>query len=78
MLTLLGLPCGSDTISLQVRAKKLENFPNLILCAIHPPEAIKKILDCLGIPSKPPPIFPALLESDTEESGIRITGQGNK
>jgi hypothetical protein len=22
-----------------------------ILCAIHPPEAIKKILDCLGIPS---------------------------
>jgi hypothetical protein len=46
------------------------------LCAIHPPEAIRKILDCLGIPSKPPPslrqsfgrqaIFPAVLESDTE------------
>jgi hypothetical protein len=24
-----------------------------ILCAINPPEAIKKILDCLGLPSKP-------------------------
>jgi hypothetical protein len=36
-----------------------------IVCAIHPPEAIKKILDCLGIPSKPPPIS-AVLESDTE------------
>jgi len=39
-----------------------------ILCAIHPLEAIKKILDCLGIPSKPPPIFRAVLESDTEDS----------
>jgi hypothetical protein len=38
------------------------------LCAIHPPEAIKKILDCLGIPSRPPPIFPAVVESDTEDS----------
>jgi len=37
-----------------------------ILCAIQPPEAIKKILDCLGIPSKPPPISPAVLESDTK------------
>jgi hypothetical protein len=33
-----------------------------ILCAINPPAAIKKILDCLGLPSKPPPIFPAVLE----------------
>jgi len=32
-----------------------------ILCAINPPEAIKKILDCLGLPSRPPPIFPAVL-----------------
>jgi hypothetical protein len=32
-----------------------------ILCAINPPEAIKKILDCLGIPSKSPPISPAIL-----------------
>jgi len=28
-----------------------------ILCAINPPEAIKKILDCLGLPSRPPPIY---------------------
>jgi hypothetical protein len=38
-----------------------------IPCAIHPPEAIKKILDCLGIPSKPPPISTAVLDSDTED-----------
>ena len=28
-----------------------------ILCAINPPDAIKKILDCLGLPSRPPPGF---------------------
>jgi hypothetical protein len=28
-----------------------------ILCAINPPAAIKKILDCLGLPSRPPPGF---------------------
>jgi hypothetical protein len=39
-----------------------------ILCTILPPEAIKEILDYLGIPSKPPPISPAVLESDTENS----------
>jgi hypothetical protein len=37
-----------------------------ILCAIHPPAAIEKILDCLGIPSKPPPISPATF-GDREE-----------
>jgi hypothetical protein len=31
-----------------------------ILCAVNPPEAIKKILDCLGLPSRPPPIYPAV------------------
>ena len=25
-----------------------------ILCAVNPPEAIRKILDCLGLPSRPP------------------------
>jgi len=34
-----------------------------ILCAINPPPAIKKILDCLGLPSRPPPISPAALRS---------------
>jgi hypothetical protein len=33
-----------------------------ILCAINPPEAIRKILDCLGLPSRPPPISPAVLD----------------
>ena len=32
-----------------------------ILCATHTREAIHKILDCLGIPSRPPPISPAAL-----------------
>lgn len=36
-----------------------------ILCAIHPPEAIRKILDCLGLPSRPPPISTAMPEGDT-------------
>ena len=31
-----------------------------VLCAINPPAAIKKILDCLGLPSRPPPIYPAV------------------
>jgi hypothetical protein len=31
-----------------------------ILCAINAPAAIAKILDCLGLPSKPPPIYPAV------------------
>jgi hypothetical protein len=33
-----------------------------ILCAINPPEVIKKILDCLGLPSRPPPISTAVLD----------------
>ena len=33
-----------------------------ILAAIHPPAAIRKILDCLGLPSRPPPIAAALPE----------------
>jgi hypothetical protein len=27
-----------------------------VISAIHPPDAIRKILDCLGLPSRPPPI----------------------
>jgi hypothetical protein len=30
-----------------------------ILCAIIPLDAIIKILECLGLPSRPPPISPA-------------------
>jgi hypothetical protein len=31
-----------------------------VLCAVHPPDAIQKILDCLGLPSRPPPVAQAL------------------
>ena len=31
-----------------------------ILAAIHSPEAIRGILECLGLPSRAPPICPAL------------------
>jgi hypothetical protein len=30
-----------------------------VLCAIHSPDAKQKILACLGLPSKSPPITPA-------------------
>jgi len=33
-----------------------------ILCAVNPPDAIRKILDCIGLPSRPPPISPALIQ----------------
>jgi hypothetical protein len=32
-----------------------------ILCAVNPPEAVRKILDCIGLPSRPPPIAPAFI-----------------
>jgi hypothetical protein len=37
-----------------------------ILCAIHRTEAIRKILDCLGIPSRAPPITRAPPERETD------------
>jgi hypothetical protein len=37
-----------------------------ILCAIHPPEAIHQILECLGLPSRPPPIARALPDPEIE------------
>ena len=33
-----------------------------ILCAVNPPDAIRKILDCLGMPIRAPPTAPALIE----------------
>jgi hypothetical protein len=30
-----------------------------VLCAVHPPDAIQKILGCLGLPTRAPPIAPA-------------------
>jgi hypothetical protein len=37
--------------------------PMRVLAAIHPPEATRAILDCLGIPSRAPPVSPAELDS---------------
>jgi hypothetical protein len=34
-----------------------------IIAAIHPPNTTRKILDCLGLPSKAPPLTPAVLEA---------------
>jgi hypothetical protein len=31
-----------------------------IVCSNHPPEAIRSILDCLGLPTRPPPIAAAV------------------
>jgi hypothetical protein len=38
-----------------------------VLCAINAPAAIRKILDCLGLPSRPPPIAPAAPDRGTNE-----------
>jgi hypothetical protein len=31
-----------------------------IIAAIHPPDATGKILECLGLPSRAPPLAPAV------------------
>ena len=41
--------------------------PMRILCAIHPPEAIRKILECLGLPCRAPPVARALPEREIDE-----------
>jgi hypothetical protein len=35
-----------------------------ILAAIEAPDAIRKILSCLGLPTRAPPLTPALPNSD--------------
>ena len=37
-----------------------------VLAAIHPPEATRAILDCLGLPSRSPPVSPAEPDSITD------------
>src|SRR5437667_7018419 len=41
-----------------------------ILAAINPPAAIRKILDCLGIPSRAPPIAAA---SRADDGGLEVS-----
>jgi hypothetical protein len=40
--------------------------PMKILAPIHPPDTTRKILQCLGLPARPPPIAPA--RPDPQES----------
>lgn len=37
-----------------------------ILAAIHPPDTTRKILECLGLPSRAPPLAPAVLEASSD------------
>src|SRR6059036_1684933 len=37
--------------------------PMRIVAAIHPPVTARKILDCLGLPNRAPPLPPALPET---------------
>ncbi len=37
-----------------------------VLAAIHPPDATQKILDCLGLPSRAPPVNPAVQPTETD------------
>jgi len=38
-----------------------------ILAAIHPPEATRAILDCLGLPARSPPVLPAAFGSTVKQ-----------
>ena len=40
--------------------------PMRVLAAIHPPEATRAILDCLGLPSRPPPVSPPARVAPTD------------
>ena len=46
-----------------LRLRRLHE-PRQSLCAVHPPDAIWKIIDCLGLPSRPPSLVPALPDID--------------
>jgi hypothetical protein len=37
-----------------------------ILAAIHPPEATRAILDCVGLASRPPPVRPPAPETPVD------------
>ena len=45
-----------------------------ILDGTIPPEAVRRILDCLGLPSRPPPIASARLHMDEPQGDQRNIG----
>jgi hypothetical protein len=38
-----------------------------MLAAIDTPDTIRKILSCLGLPTRPPPVAPAIPDGDAGE-----------
>jgi hypothetical protein len=40
-----------------------------ILATIHAPEAVRKILDCVGLSSRPPPVTPVVTSFDLDDHG---------
>ena len=42
-----------------------------VLAAIHSPEATRAILDCLGLPSRSPPVSPPAPDSITDLAKVR-------
>jgi hypothetical protein len=45
-----------------------------ILCTVNPPETIRRILDCLGLPSSPQPIFLAVQENHLDQGDFPLSG----
>ncbi len=46
--------------------------PMKIPAAIHPPDTTRAILECVGLPARPPPIQPARADPDQD----RLWGRG--
>ena len=46
-----------------------------ILADIHSPDAIRAILDCLGLPSRAPPIAPAAYEGELQAEWLAWAGR---
>jgi len=44
------------------------------LCAIHPPDTIRKVPVCLRLPSKPPPIASAVLDRRMDVEAVLWAG----
>jgi hypothetical protein len=54
----VSAPMGIGSLQMNIASVQM-GLGLRVLCAIHPPDAIQKILTCLGLPSRAPPITPA-------------------
>ena len=43
-----------------------------ILTAIHPPEATRAILECLGLPTRGPPVLPAVVPDESADPSLEF------